>query len=121
DDPRCFYSGGVLYFSIQGDGDATAADIYVSNGNGLFSNGATIWNSYRARLRLVGVDVRYGGIDLRTFRQVSVKDCSALGAPVNGFDVAWWAELEDCEAAGSGSYGNEFGDGFNWHDFTVVT
>lgn len=118
-DPRCFYQGGVLYFSIQGGGDATGANIYVSTNTsaGLFTSLPSFWTP-GGIARVSGIDVRYGGFNGRAFRKSWWHDCSALGAAVNGFDLAWWHQVLMCEAMGSGSGVTNNGDGFNWHSMS---
>ncbi|HWL67136.1 MAG TPA: hypothetical protein VNS22_02000 [Geminicoccus sp.] len=118
-EPRCFYTSGTLYFSIQGGGNPADASIYVSNGNGLISGTPSFWTPVRGTLRMVGLEVRYGGINTRGITRTYLQDCTVLGAPLNGFDLAWWSDLQDCEAAGSGSFNTDTGDGFNWHNFAV--
>lgn len=105
---------GDLFFAIQGGGDATVANIYVSGSAGLITNGPSIWTPAGA-LRMEGLHTRYAAINLRGFRRWEGRDCSVLGGYVNCFDVAWRGRLIGCEGMGAGSGGGSTGDDFNAH------
>lgn len=124
-DPRCFYdpAGLKMYFTIQGGSDATSANIYVASGAdafdlGLISNPPLFWSGGRNRLRIGGIDIRYGNLNLRPFRDWEVADVCVLGAPGNCFDFGFWGRAWGLEACGAGSGFATNGDGLNAHNFT---
>lgn len=125
--PRCHWesSEGVMYFTMPSFADpiATSAQIYapVSSTQGLFRNVPSIWSA-TGKIKLVGIDIRYGGSNTRGFKLTELNDVRVLGAPVNGFDIANWTTAINCEAAGVGSNGSSTtSDGFNGHDFARFT
>lgn len=125
--PRCHWesSEGVMYFTMPSFADpiATSAKIYapVSSTQGLFRNVPSVWSA-AGKIKLVGIDIRYGGSNTRGFKWSELNDVRVLGAPVNCFDIANWTSAINCEAAGAGSNGSSTtSDGFNGHDFARFT
>lgn len=119
DDPRCYHDDGTLYFSIVGGGDASTADIYVDQGIGLIA--ATGLLGRGAEIAIVGLDVRYGGINTRTFRRTHLADVRIQGAPVNCWDYAGVTTAEYVETCCSGSRDEALGDGINGHNHAKLT
>ncbi|WP_447888574.1 hypothetical protein [Serratia fonticola] len=107
----------TLYFSVPDGVEAHTASIYVANNNifGFFKNLSYVWDA-RGKCRIHGIDIRYGGFNLKGFRYSEAFDSLSLGAPVNCFDIGWGTVLRLCEAAGAGSNPDPTGDGFNAHD-----
>jgi len=119
--PKCFYDSAtnILYFSIPGGGDATASNVYWCTSTGFeFAKSKPLFYSAAASaLRIYGLDVRYGGFNMRPFRNFYGEDIEVTGAPSNGIDIAYWATLKGCRAGGSGSSNGPLGDGLNGHNF----
>lgn len=117
--PMAFVDSGVLYFTVVGGGDGSAADIYLDAATGLIAgSGAT--RGMAGVLNITGLDVRYGGIDLRPFAKSHVDELSVLGARTNCLDynVLSYGTLE---TAAAGSQSGTTGDGLNGHNGARLT
>lgn len=126
--PKCFYdtSTKVMYFSIAGGGDATSSNIYVGKDgvDGVLGsyNSATVSEiGTSGRLRLRNLDLRYMGVNLRTFIEWDCYNVSVLGGRINNFDYAGNGSFAYCESMGAQGGNASGGDGFNAHDYAVAT
>lgn len=110
--PMAFVDNGNLYFTISSGGDGTAADIYLDAATG-FVNGATRGSS--GVLNVQGLEIRYGGLDLRAFKSSHLDEVVVAGSRVNAVDynVLTYGTLEVC-CGGSQDQFN--GDGLNGHN-----
>lgn len=111
-EPRCYYEQGILYFTVQGGGDATKADLYVPDAEGLIARSPV---ARGAELVLEGLDVRYGGLDLRGLARAEVHEARVLGAALNGISYSGPFVGSAIECGGAGSLGGGLGDGLNGH------
>lgn len=105
-------ANGLLYrYGELGDDD----NCYLDAAEGLVSlNGqtaATIATTC-GRLKLIGLDVRYGGIDLRPFRKSVLEEVRALGARINVV-VYSMLSFKRLEVGCGGSQDQNNGDGLN--------
>lgn len=120
-DPKAFIddSTGIMYFSIVGGGDGTAANIYLDNPQGLFSTTGSLRES-APELLIVGLEVRYGGIDCSFFRRAHFDEVFVFGGANNCvyYSVLSYGTLE---CACSGSQAGLVGDGLNGHIGAKIT
>lgn len=109
--PLAFVSGGVLYFTIVGGGDGTAATIY-RDGSQNFIFGVAARGSC-GELNLEGLDIRNGGVDLTSFKSNYVNELTVSGARADAlaYNVLSYGTLE-VSCAGSEDIA---GDGLNGH------
>jgi len=116
--PKAFVDSGVLYFSIVGGGDARTASIWLDASAGLVSAGAAQGSA--GSLTVVGLDIRYGGLNLTPFLQAHVDEVSVTGAQTNAvpYNVLSFGTLEVCCA---GSWQELNGDGLNGHTGARIT
>lgn len=115
--PKAFVDSGILYFTIVGGGDGAAADIYLDAQTGLVSPAT---RGMAGELNITGLDVRYGGVDLRPFVKSHVDELTVQGSRLNcvDYNVLSYGTLEVCA---SGSQGGTVGDGLNGHAGAVIT
>jgi len=110
DDPRWFWTGGTLYFSIYGGGDATAADIRVPFSNSLLINSVP---AGMLRLEMANLQFLYGRLNLANLAALKMWDVMA-GASNTGellsYDNCGHIETWNLECWGSAN------DGANGHD-----
>jgi len=120
-DPKAFIddSTGIMYFSIVGGGDGSAANIYLDNTQGLFSTTGSLRES-APELLIMGLEVRYGGIDCSFFRRAHLDEVFVFGAATNCvyYSVLSFGTLE---CACSGSQAGLVGDGLNGHIGAKIT
>lgn len=114
-DPRCYYQDGVLYFTVAAGGDGTAADIYVS-GAGVVPT-ANIGTA--GKLDVVGLEIHYGGINLRPFLRSHLDEVFVYGAVENCVDYAGYQSFGTLEVGGAGDQAGTIGDGLNGHSWAV--
>jgi hypothetical protein len=112
-------STNTVYLSLPDGADINSEVYGAFDDIGLFSNNRPIWTP-EAHIELVGIDIRYGHINTKSFRTSSLTDVRVVGAGLDGFDIGNWAELSLCSAGGSGS-GGGLGDGFNAHNHAIWT
>jgi len=114
--PKAFIDSGVLYFSIVGGGDATAAEIYLDAASGLVAAGT---RGAAGALSIKGLRVMYGGVSLIPFRKAEVDELVVVGSRVNAleYNVLRYGTLEVC-CGGAQSALN--GDGLNGHTGAVL-
>lgn len=114
-DPRCFYDSGssTLYFTVDGGGDGTVADVYMDSSTGLIKLGVL---ESAGEIVLQNLDVRYGGVNTRPFRRTHLSNVKILGARGNCWDHAGSSSFEYLEASCGGSANNDLGDGINGHN-----
>lgn len=110
-DPLAFFDSGILYFSIVGGGDATAANIYLDSYNGLF-NAAD--RETTGAIEIVGLEVRYGGLNLTPFRTAYLDEVRVFGSRANAVDYSV-LRFGTLETACAGSAAGVAGDGLNGH------
>lgn len=112
-------SNNTVYLSLP-DGADVSSDVYAAYDDfGFFAGNRGVW-APEGHIELVGLDIRYGYMDVKNFRTSSLTDIRVVGAGNNGFRVGNWSELNLCSAGGSGS-GGSLGDGFNAHDHAIWT
>ena len=118
-DPRAYIdeAGGQIYFTVANNadgspGDGLAANVYVSSSVGLIQAGSI---GSAGSLKLYGLDVRYGGVNLRPFASSYVNDLSVTGAAENCVDYGPNFSFGRLEVAGAGDYSGTIGDGLNGH------
>ena len=70
--PTAFVDSGILYFTIVGGGDGTLADIYLDASVGLIASTGVTKGSCGV-LNIVGLDIRYGALDLMPFSDAKLK------------------------------------------------
>lgn len=116
--PLSFIDSGVLYFSVAGGGDGTDADIYLS-GTSLVSGVSASVIGASGIISIQGLEVRYGGMDLRAFNLSELDEVFVYGARNDCVDyhVLRYSTLE---VACSGDRHASAGDGLNGHDSAVI-
>lgn len=112
-DPRCYWEADVLYFTVDGGGDGTLADIHVpTTTSGLFSaSGNEVWGE----ITIEGLEVRYGNVNLTSFSKAFVNELKVIGPYANCVDYRA-LNAGTLETAGGGSLSGSLGDGLNGHD-----
>lgn len=112
--PLCFYDAGVLYFSAVGGGSGITPDFYVATDEGLIKTYADAPPAY-GEIEIEGLEVRYGGINLKPYRRRTLYDVQAIGAASNTIvTTGGRTTLHRVEATGAGSgVGVTTGDGVN--------
>lgn len=110
--PLSFVDAGILYFTIVGGGDGTVANIYRDSALGLINAGT---RGACGTLNIVGLEVRYGKVDLRPFKSSHLDEFAAHGARNAGsveYNVLTFGTLE---TSCGGSEAGGSGDGLNGH------
>lgn len=117
--PTAFVDSGILYFTIVGGGDGAAADIYLDAATGLIA-GSGVTRGMAGELNITGLEVRYGGVDLRPFSRSHVDELAVLGSRTNcvDYNVLSYGTLE---TAAGGSQSGTTGDGLNGHNGARLT
>jgi hypothetical protein len=111
-DPRAFIDSGILYFSIVGGGDGTTADIYVDAATGFVAAGA---REAFGEIEIQGLELRYGGLPLTSFRRAHLEEVVVIGARTNAVDYSVLT-FSSLETACAGSAAGAVGDGINGHN-----
>jgi|GEM_PF-2827709 len=113
--PKSFVEAGVMYFSISGGGDGSAAEVYLDAAGLVLPDVAGVAGS----LSVVGLNVMYGGLNLAPFAESELDEVRVVGSKVNAVDynVLRYGRLEVCCA---GSQSQSVGDGLNGHFGAVV-
>ena len=114
--PKAFIEGGVLYFSVVGGGDGSAAAIYIDGATGLVIPEIS---GSAGSLSLVGLNVMYGGLNLSPFAESELDEVRVVGSRGNAVDynMLRYGTLEVCCA---GSQSRFVGDGVNGHFGAVL-
>lgn len=115
--PMSFIDNGNLYFTVVDGTDAATASIRVDAPAGLFSS--TTRGSCGI-VRITGLTVLYGGIDLRPFKSAYLDEVVAAGSREDSvaYNVLSYGTLETCAG---GSQGSSNGDGLNGHRGSKLT
>lgn len=121
----CYYDAAAtkLYVKRTNGNSAIGGNLYVSavQSDGLFTGtplGA--FGNPLGRARVIGIDLRYGGINLRNFVASDLFDVRSFGAPLDGCNAAWEAQLRMCEFAGHGSMFGDNGDGLSMRNRGII-
>lgn len=115
-------SEGIIYFTLPGGGDATAAGVNIYAPRMVTGIVSDVCDYFSARgsIEITGIDIRYGNVQTSGFRVSRNTDVRVLGGAVNCFDNGNWHEDIKCEASGAGSNGSSTtSDGFNTHAWSV--
>ena len=117
--PTAFVDSGILYFTIVGGGDGTLADIYLDASVGLIASTGVTKGSCGV-LNIVGLDIRYGALDLMPFSDAKLKEVSVTGARNDciNYNVL---SFDTLEVSCGGSQNQYNGDGLNGHSGARLT
>ncbi|MEY0062257.1 hypothetical protein [Providencia hangzhouensis] len=119
--PACWHdkSNNVIYYSLPSQYQSTMSVIASTDDTrGLITGNLDIWQP-QGRIAVTGIDLRYGLFNGKYFSESELYDMSILGAADNCYSLGNWVKTEQCRAAGAGSGGGTFGDGFNVHNHAI--
>ncbi|ROR23040.1 hypothetical protein EC845_1954 [Comamonas sp. BIGb0124] len=107
---------GTIYVTCVGGVAPTESNIYLDATVGLVS-AATMRSA--GTIEVFGLEVRYGGVDLRPFRHAHVDELIVKGARNNGVDYSSLS-FGCLEIGAAGSRSGSVGDGLNGHARSIA-